>query len=74
MVAQSFDDSRWLDQAAIAALAGASFARASQDTLRRATVDHSPFTIIRHSPFAIRFTAFPSFQPVVLRVVGVEGR
>ena len=37
MVAQSFDDSRWLDQAAIAALAGASFARASQDSLRRAT-------------------------------------
>jgi hypothetical protein len=64
MVAQSFDDSRWLDQAAIAALAGASFARASQDTLRRATVDHSPFTIIRHSPFAIRHSPFasPLFQ------------
>ena len=74
MVAQSFDDSRWLDQAAIAALAGASFARASQDSLRRATVlplttHHSPLTT-HHSPL----NAFPSFQPVVLRVVGVEGR
>ena len=37
MVAPRFDDLRWLDQAAIAALAGASFARASQDSLRRAT-------------------------------------
>ena len=37
MVAPRFDDSRWLDQAAIAAPAGASFARASQDSLRRAT-------------------------------------
>jgi len=30
MVAPRFDDSRWLDQAAIAALAGASFARCSR--------------------------------------------
>ena len=64
MVAPRFDDLRWLDQAAIAAPAGASFARASQDSLRRATVDHSPFTIIRHSPFAIRHSPFasPLFQ------------
>jgi hypothetical protein len=37
MVALWCDDLRWLDQAAIAAFAGASFARASQDSLRRAT-------------------------------------
>ena len=77
MVAPRFDQALWRNRGGWRRPRGClirSLLSLSRYAALRLIIHRLPSFAIRHSPFAIRFTAFPSFQPVVLRVVGVGGR